>query len=214
MVEQSNSQARMQTQHPQQPQQSQQAQQTTGYPSPHSYPSPSLPPSYTYPPSQPGQTKAESYNNANSPSNTNMSLPPLNLPPIRSMDGQVPSPAHPPPSNASLPPVPSMNSYYPPPGQGLPMPGQQMHSAGSAPSQIPRPGQYQTPLESADQRMMSGGRHKKEIKRRTKTGCLTCRKRRIKVRILLNSPTPIFGGHTDRPSMFTCRPRCGRDAMS
>lgn len=28
--------------------------------------------------------------------------------------------------------------------------------------------------------MMSGGRHKKEIKRRTKTGCLTCRKRRIK----------------------------------
>ena len=29
---------------------------------------------------------------------------------------------------------------------------------------------------------MSGGRHKKEIKRRTKTGCLTCRKRRIKVR--------------------------------
>jgi hypothetical protein len=29
--------------------------------------------------------------------------------------------------------------------------------------------------------MISGGRHKKEIKRRTKTGCLTCRKRRIKV---------------------------------
>ncbi|KAK4152062.1 hypothetical protein C8A00DRAFT_16607 [Chaetomidium leptoderma] len=27
---------------------------------------------------------------------------------------------------------------------------------------------------------LSGGRHKKEIKRRTKTGCLTCRKRRIK----------------------------------
>ena len=33
-----------------------------------------------------------------------------------------------------------------------------------------------------DGRMLSGGRHKKEIKRRTKTGCLTCRKRRIKVR--------------------------------
>lgn len=30
-------------------------------------------------------------------------------------------------------------------------------------------------------RMLSGGRHKKEVKRRTKTGCLTCRKRRIKV---------------------------------
>ncbi|GAB7363866.1 hypothetical protein MBLNU230_g4430t1 [Neophaeotheca triangularis] len=35
----------------------------------------------------------------------------------------------------------------------------------------------QTPIDS---RQMSGGRHKKEIKRRTKTGCLTCRKRRIK----------------------------------
>ncbi|KAK3352833.1 hypothetical protein B0T25DRAFT_455700 [Lasiosphaeria hispida] len=33
----------------------------------------------------------------------------------------------------------------------------------------------------ADPRIaLSGGRHKKEIKRRTKTGCLTCRKRRIK----------------------------------
>ena len=32
-----------------------------------------------------------------------------------------------------------------------------------------------------DQRAMSGARGKKEIKRRTKTGCLTCRKRRIKV---------------------------------
>ncbi|OOQ91019.1 putative C6 finger domain protein [Penicillium brasilianum] len=29
-------------------------------------------------------------------------------------------------------------------------------------------------------KMLSGGRHKKEVKRRTKTGCLTCRKRRIK----------------------------------
>ncbi|KAI8623647.1 hypothetical protein F5Y19DRAFT_481438 [Xylariaceae sp. FL1651] len=28
--------------------------------------------------------------------------------------------------------------------------------------------------------VLAGGRHKKEIKRRTKTGCLTCRKRRIK----------------------------------
>jgi len=34
---------------------------------------------------------------------------------------------------------------------------------------------------SASPRFVSGGRHKKEVKRRTKTGCLTCRKRRIKV---------------------------------
>ncbi|QIX01839.1 hypothetical protein AMS68_007356 [Peltaster fructicola] len=42
---------------------------------------------------------------------------------------------------------------------------------------------YQThilPHNPMDPRQMSGGRHKKEIKRRTKTGCLTCRKRRIK----------------------------------
>lgn len=37
------------------------------------------------------------------------------------------------------------------------------------------------PQPAMDARAMPGGRHKKEIKRRTKTGCLTCRKRRIKV---------------------------------
>lgn len=39
---------------------------------------------------------------------------------------------------------------------------------------------YQLPGDP--NKMLSGGRHKKEVKRRTKTGCLTCRKRRIKVR--------------------------------
>lgn len=42
---------------------------------------------------------------------------------------------------------------------------------------------YQMPGDA--NRMLSGGRHKKEVKRRTKTGCLTCRKRRIKVCIML-----------------------------
>lgn len=51
----------------------------------------------------------------------------------------------------------------------------------SEPSQ--QPVRYPLPPPS-DGRVMSGGRHKKEIKRRTKTGCLTCRKRRIKVRYL------------------------------
>jgi white-opaque regulator 2 len=38
------------------------------------------------------------------------------------------------------------------------------------------------PIAPSDSyRLLSGGRHKKEVKRRTKTGCLTCRKRRIKV---------------------------------
>ena len=43
------------------------------------------------------------------------------------------------------------------------------------------------PQAPMDVRQMSGGRHKKEIKRRTKSGCLTCRKRRIKVRVFASS---------------------------
>ena len=41
---------------------------------------------------------------------------------------------------------------------------------------------YQTPLGTPqlNANQLPGTRHKKEIKRRTKTGCLTCRKRRIK----------------------------------
>ena len=45
------------------------------------------------------------------------------------------------------------------------------------PSQVP----IATPQSH---RLMSAGRNKREIKRRTKTGCRTCRKRRIKVRHL------------------------------
>ncbi|KAL9604512.1 MAG: hypothetical protein Q9219_000477 [cf. Caloplaca sp. 3 TL-2023] len=73
---------------------------------------------------------------------------------------------------APLPPP--IGSYYPGmPSQSLPPP--QHMNVTSDPTQ---PMRY--PLPPPDGRMMSGGRHKKEIKRRTKTGCLTCRKRRIK----------------------------------
>ncbi|KAL8968787.1 MAG: hypothetical protein Q9197_004688 [Variospora fuerteventurae] len=157
------------------------------YPSPNSYPSPSMS-AYAYPPSNPSQP-AEAYRA--SPTGSNVSLPSLNLPPIRtSMDtrpqsqqGQQHTPQHPPqhpPQQplgqpqmvAALPPP----MYYPAmPGQSLPPP--QHMSVTSDPNQ---PMRY--PLPPSDGRMMSGGRHKKEIKRRTKTGCLTCRKRRIKVR--------------------------------
>ncbi|KLJ08449.1 hypothetical protein EMPG_16135 [Blastomyces silverae] len=43
---------------------------------------------------------------------------------------------------------------------------------------IPSPDPY--PITGEPNRGLSSGRHKKEVKRRTKTGCLTCRKRRIK----------------------------------
>ncbi|KAJ5183594.1 transcriptional regulator family: Fungal Specific TF [Penicillium capsulatum] len=66
---------------------------------------------------------------------------------------------------------------------GSPMPP--MSSMGQYmtgyPSNVPQHGmdaRYSMPGDPS--KMLSGGRHKKEVKRRTKTGCLTCRKRRIK----------------------------------
>lgn len=140
-------------------------------------------PTYSYPPGQPPQ---EPYRG--SPPGGNMSLPPLNLPPIRLQDGQQPPPQQhqqhqqPPqqPMGSPLPPPQhAMQQHYPPPGYAHP--GQPMQM-GPAQYNAMR---YQLPPQG-DQRVLSGGRHKKEIKRRTKTGCLTCRKRRIKVSADLN----------------------------
>ena len=90
-----------------------------------------------------------------------------------------------------------MTGYYP---QSLPPP---QHAMGVTSSPHNQPLRY--PLPQPDGRIMSGGRHKKEIKRRTKTGCLTCRKRRIKVR-LSSSPNPTYfplvHDHLLRPSFF------------
>ncbi|KAF1953292.1 hypothetical protein CC80DRAFT_420045 [Byssothecium circinans] len=149
---------------------SQQARQPS-YPSPlNSYPSPQQMPTYTYPPPQ-GQSGAEPYRSP--PQGSSMSL---NLPPIRLDGQQAPSQQQPgqAPMGSPLPPPQQhgMPQYYghsghPPPGQGMNMGPQQMM-------------RYQLPPQQSEQRILSGGRHKKEIKRRTKTGCLTCRKRRIK----------------------------------
>lgn len=158
-----------QSQHSRQP--------SNAYPSPHSYPSPSMQPAaYNYPP-----PNHEPYRGSPQ-QGSNMSLPPLNLPPIRGLqDGQA-QPPQPPPGQQP------MGSPLPPPQHGMPQyythagpppPGQPM-GLGSAPHLQMR---YQLPPQ-ADQRILSGGRHKKEIKRRTKTGCLTCRKRRIKVSVV------------------------------
>ncbi len=134
------------------------------YPQAH-FPSPSMSGQYSYPPPE-GQ--------ANSPSGANMaSQPSLSLPPIRVIDGQPqqqhqqrPGQSGAQPQTGSAMPL-GMAQYYP---QGQPFPPA---SDPNAPMRYPIP---------PDGRVMSGGRHKKEIKRRTKTGCLTCRKRRIKVR--------------------------------
>ncbi|KAL8950304.1 MAG: hypothetical protein Q9222_003648 [Ikaeria aurantiellina] len=139
---------------------------------------------YAYPPPN-HQQNTEAYRA--SPTGSNVSLPSLNLPPIRTMDGRPQSQQSQhvtqhqsqqqqvgqPQMSAPLPP--SLAAYYPGmPGQSLPPP--QHLGVTSDPSQQP----MRYPLPPSDGRMMSGGRHKKEIKRRTKTGCLTCRKRRIK----------------------------------
>jgi hypothetical protein len=174
----------------------QQRQPSNSYPSPHSYPSPSMQPTYTYPPPQ-GQGNPEPYRGSPQVAN---SLPPLNLPPIRLQDGQ----AQPPPQHAQ-----PMGSPLPPPPHGMP---QYYQHAAHAPQGQPMgmgPGghlqmRYQISPQG-DQRLMSGGRHKKEIKRRTKTGCLTCRKRRIKVRSI--SKLRVVGGA--RPGRARCVVQCG-----
>ncbi|KAF6236697.1 hypothetical protein HO173_004988 [Letharia columbiana] len=133
---------------------------------PNSYPSysaPSMAAQFNYPP-------PEGQGQANSPSGSNMAHPNISLPPIRSIDG-ISQPQHqqsqqggqPSPMGSAMPP--NMGQYY---GQGQYPPPT---SDPNAPVRYPIP---------PDGRQMSGGRHKKEIKRRTKTGCLTCRKRRIK----------------------------------
>jgi hypothetical protein len=154
---------------------SQQRHPSNSYPSPHSYPSPSMQPTYTYPPPQ-GQGNPDAYRG--SPQGSSMALPPLNLPPIRLQDGQAQQPPQPQPVQQPMgsplpPPQHGMPQYYTHPGH--PPQGQPMNMGPGPHLQM----RYQLPPQ-AEQRILSGGRHKKEIKRRTKTGCLTCRKRRIK----------------------------------
>ncbi|KAI9713967.1 MAG: hypothetical protein M1820_000697 [Bogoriella megaspora] len=146
-----------------------------------SYPSPSLQNSYAFTPQgqqqgQPGDYRASS--------NSSMPQHPVNLPPIRSFDGQNQQSSQQPPSgyaaSTTLPqPGSAMTSSYYHPQQGYlpPPPGPQHSSLAVQAAQMGM--RYPVPPH-LDHRNMSGGRHKKEIKRRTKTGCLTCRKRRIK----------------------------------
>ncbi|KXT14368.1 hypothetical protein AC579_2769 [Pseudocercospora musae] len=125
--------------------------------------------------------------------NSSQAPAPVNLPPIhrfppqqRAMQSQPPSYTAPMTSNGAPPPLPlpppppPHPQPYPPPHyqyqNGVP-PAMQAGVAGNGQNGLMR---IPLPHAQLDSRHMSGGRHKKEIKRRTKTGCLTCRKRRIK----------------------------------
>jgi hypothetical protein len=82
--------------------------------------------------------------------------------------GQVPQAPIGSPMPSNMPPMSSMGQYM-----------------TGYPSNVSQPGmnsnQMGYPMPGDPNKILSGGRHKKEVKRRTKTGCLTCRKRRIKV---------------------------------
>ncbi|KAL7268232.1 hypothetical protein RUND412_009155 [Rhizina undulata] len=166
------------SQQPQQQQQAPPARSTpTSYPSPASYPSPSIS-AYQYPPSQQPGSRGSPYAQP-------LQLPSLiNLPPMRL---NPPASQLPPPATAGAINLPLIGSPHAQPQQAFPAYYQTQHLP---PPSIPHPAhitsspiqplRYQLPSVGTTERIMSGGRHKKEIKRRTKTGCLTCRKRRIK----------------------------------
>ena len=203
------------------PQTASQSRQPTSYPSPHSYPSPSMS-SYAYPAPQQQQQQqhaqqaVEPYRG--SPTASHVSLPSLNLPPIRSIDPRNPTVVQ---SPMGAPMGSPMGSYYAAAAaaaaaaaggqaQSLPPPQQHMGITSSPHSQ---PLRYPLPAPP-DGRIMSGGRHKKEIKRRTKTGCLTCRKRRIKVNISFLLPGRPAAFFAPLPALFpTASPGVRRNAF-
>ncbi|KFY19691.1 hypothetical protein V493_07861, partial [Pseudogymnoascus sp. VKM F-4281 (FW-2241)] len=185
-----------------QPQQSgaQSSRQPASYPSPTSYPSPGLSTAqYSYPaPTQ--QLVPEPYRASPTGSNSSVSLPSMRtLDPHQQQaqqqqqqqqqlqqqqqqqqaqqQQQQQQQQHPQHMGSQLPPpVAQMGGPYYHNNQSLPHPSHQYSNVTSDPT-----GQnMRYALPGPDNRVMSGGRHKKEIKRRTKTGCLTCRKRRIK----------------------------------
>lgn len=118
--------------------------------------------------------------------NSSQAPAPVNLPPIHHFPPQQPAmqsqpPSYTAPMSSNGAPPPQHPQPYPPPQyqyqNGVP-PAMQAGVAGNGQNGLMR---IPLPHAQLDSRHMSGGRHKKEIKRRTKTGCMTCRKRRIKV---------------------------------
>jgi white-opaque regulator 2 len=122
---------------------------------------------------------------------------PVNLPPLSSIDPRQTRPTHSPlpaeaqhhtpqlglpdhvPQYGNL--LPSMSQYY---GSQLNASGQYV---GGPLAPIAAGSRFPIAPTSDPNSIISAGRHKKEIKKRTKTGCMTCRKRRIKVGNLIVS---------------------------
>ena len=130
-----------------------------------------------------------------SPTHSTNTLPrPVNLPPLSSIDPRQQRPSHSPspaePRNQSQPPglpghlppygtlLPSMSQYY---GSQLNASGQYVGDPSTPIAVASAASRFPVAPTSDPNSIISGGRHKKEVKKRTKTGCMTCRKRRIKV---------------------------------
>ena len=105
------------------------------------------------------------------------------LPPIQHFEGQMqPQPMYAPVAiNGQIaPPPPPPSHHHPPPPPPAQYHPAQYHYSNGLPPAMPSNGgvngRYPLPPH-----VINAPRQKKDIKRRTKTGCLTCRKRRIKV---------------------------------
>ncbi|KAK1838588.1 negative acting factor [Colletotrichum chrysophilum] len=171
------------------------------YPSPNNFPSPMPQGQYAY--HQPTQPPPDPYR-------ASPGAPVPSLPSMKSLDHHYPSaaPQHQ-PMPMQMPMAPNAGMpYYLPPGVQNPYLAQDMNSMRYA---LP-PGHHHDP------RLMRGpGGPKKEIKRRTKTGCLTCRKRRIKrgamnhVRVPgSRPPAPAPAGRSNLPFLQKNLPHCTR----
>ena len=120
---------------------------------------------------------------------------PVNLPPLSSIDPRQQRPSHSPsPADAqNKSQQPGLPGLIPPYGALLPNTsqyyGSQLNTNGQyigGPSPITSPAsRFPIALTTDLPGMISSSRHKKEVKKRTKTGCMTCRKRRIKVGLIL-----------------------------
>ena len=111
------------------------------------------------------------------------------LPPISSMDSYRQQLVHSPPNEYhTMPPRHLPAPYSSMPGMSVMprhdnIPSRPIYPGATA-YQMP-PGRMALPPSSDPNLMIAGRAHKtKEVKRRTKTGCMTCRKRRIKVRAI------------------------------
>ncbi|KAK4547317.1 hypothetical protein LTR36_000972 [Oleoguttula mirabilis] len=149
-----------------------------------SHPSPSsqsqsmetVPQQYHYAASS-SQLPARSSTNGQSSMHQTNHLPPIHQSAMQSQPQYAAQAAHYLPANSYAP-------YQNGALQPAPMPSNVGVNGQNGVMRFPIP---QTPLDS---RPLLDRRHKKDIKRRTKTGCLTCRKRRIKFK-QQSGPAPI-----------------------